>query len=108
MIIHFVWRSGTGLSEFIEDPLEEFNYLFTAIGAITKLILFEQLSHPLVVIAHTQLEVSEMFNVIFAYIHSLRGAQKVTFDNYKSYACRIGHSQRPSTTVLAPLDILFT
>ncbi|KAG1902407.1 uncharacterized protein F5891DRAFT_1186518 [Suillus fuscotomentosus] len=76
MLIHFVWRSGTGLSEFIEDPLEEFNYLFAAIGAIAKLILFEQLSHPPVVIVHTQLEASEMFNVIFAYIHSLRGAQK--------------------------------
>ncbi|KAG1891601.1 uncharacterized protein F5891DRAFT_1197654 [Suillus fuscotomentosus] len=56
MLIHFVWRSGTGLSEFIEDPLEEFNYLFAAIGAIAKLILFEQLSHPPVVIAHMQLE----------------------------------------------------
>ncbi|KAG1851216.1 hypothetical protein C8R48DRAFT_777912 [Suillus tomentosus] len=76
MLIHFVWHSGTGLSEFIEDPLEEFNYLFAAIGAIAKLILFEQLSHPPVVIVHTQLETSEMFNVIFAYIRSLRGAQK--------------------------------
>ncbi|KAG2119698.1 uncharacterized protein F5147DRAFT_647595 [Suillus discolor] len=56
MIIHFVWHSGTRLSEFIDDPLEEFNYLFAAIGAIAKLILFEQLSHPPVVITHTQLE----------------------------------------------------
>ncbi|KAG0695105.1 hypothetical protein DFH29DRAFT_880251 [Suillus ampliporus] len=55
MVIHFVWCSNTGISEYITDPLEDFNTVFAAIGAVMKLILFKQMLHPPVTIAHSQL-----------------------------------------------------
>ncbi|KAG1781477.1 hypothetical protein EV702DRAFT_1041987 [Suillus placidus] len=79
MMIHFVWCSDTGLSEFINDPLEDFNYVFTVIGAVTKLILFEQLLCPLVIIAHMQLNASGIFNIILEHICGFHGAQKYQY-----------------------------
>lgn len=107
MVIRFVWCSDNGLSEFINNPLEDFNSIYAAIGAVVKLILFEQLSHPPNLLAHTQLSASAMFNIIFEYVRGLHGAQKIRFDDYKSHTFRIGNSQQRATNVLAPLDIFF-
>ncbi|KAG2351835.1 hypothetical protein BDR07DRAFT_1385236 [Suillus spraguei] len=91
------FECSNGLSEFISDLLEDFNYVFAVIGAVTKLILFEQLLRPPVIIVHMQLDASDMFNVILEHICCFPDAQKATFNNYKSHTFRIGNSQQPST-----------
>ncbi|KAG2153821.1 hypothetical protein DEU56DRAFT_907301 [Suillus clintonianus] len=76
MVICFVWCSNTGILDCITDPLKDFNSIFAAIGAVTKLILFEQMLHPPVTIAHSQLDTSNMFLAILQYIQGLHGVQK--------------------------------
>lgn len=107
-MIYIVWCSDLGLAEFIDDLQEQLNYTIAAAGAITKLVLCEQLPHPPVVLLLTQLDGKDDFDGIVHHIGNLNNVQKVVFRNYKSYIAIVGRSQQRSTSILAQLDFMIT
>jgi hypothetical protein len=106
MVVHFLWCSDYGVAEFITNPTEDLNSPYAVIGAITELLLMEQLPNPRSIIAHSQHQAREIFTEILSHIRGLVGVRKVIFDHYKTHTYNIGNSQKPSTGVLALVESL--
>ncbi|KAG1831327.1 hypothetical protein EV424DRAFT_1534414 [Suillus variegatus] len=110
--IRFIWCSDLGISEFLStstsDRLQQLNYAIATIGAVAKLVLREQIPHPLVILPFTQLEGSETFDNIMRHIGNLDHVQKIMFDYQKSHMLNVGDSQVSSTNILAQLDMMMT
>ncbi|KAG1893406.1 uncharacterized protein F5891DRAFT_1196451 [Suillus fuscotomentosus] len=110
--VHFIWCSDLSIYEFLaamtSDRLQQVNYAISAVGSVVKLVLREQLPHPLVVIPFTQLEGKDTFSDIICYIDGLDDVQKLIFDHSKSHMLNVGDSQLRSTNVLARLDMMMT
>lgn len=110
--VHFIWCSDLGIYEFLaavtSDRLEQINYAISAVGAVVKLVLREQLPHPPVIMPFTQLDGRETFDDIVRHIDGLDDVQKLIFNHLKSYMLSVGESQIRSTNVLARLDMMMT
>ncbi|KAG1731875.1 hypothetical protein EDD22DRAFT_852822 [Suillus occidentalis] len=110
--IHFIWCSDFGIYEFLaavtSDQLQQVKYAISAIGAVAKLVLWEQLPHPLVIIPFTQLDGRDTFHKIIHYINRLNNINKLIFDHQKSHMLNVGDSQLRSTNLLAQLDMMMT
>lgn len=95
--IHFIWCSDFGIYKFfapvMSDRLQQVKYAISAVAAVVKLVLQEQLPHPPVIIPFTQLDRKDTFHEIIHYIDGLDDVEKLIFNHQKSHMLNVGDLQ---------------